>query len=64
LALSEGAPGMCPVLRPGGIDLKDGPLFSALKARVNGQAVGIPELHGAATSKTPWNATGMSCSSF
>ncbi|CAK9272769.1 unnamed protein product [Sphagnum jensenii] len=59
LALSEGAPGMCPVLRPGGIDLKDGPLFSALKARVNGQAVGIPELHGAATSKTPWNATDL-----
>jgi hypothetical protein len=58
LALSEGAPGMCPVLRPGGIDLKDGPLFAALTARVNGRAVGIPELHGAATSKTPWNATG------
>ncbi|CAM6008012.1 unnamed protein product [Sphagnum balticum] len=59
LALSEGAPGMCPVLRPGGIDLKDGPLFAALTARVNGRAVGIPELHGAATSKTPWNATDL-----
>ncbi len=38
--------------------LKDGPLFAALTACVNGRAVGIPELHGAATSETPWNATG------
>jgi hypothetical protein len=30
----------------------------ALTARVNGRAIGIPELHGAAISKTPWNATG------
>jgi len=60
LALNEGAPGNCPVVRPGGIDLKDGPLFSALAARVGGHAVGIPELQGAATSKSPWNATGES----
>jgi hypothetical protein len=53
LALSEGTPGMCLVLRPGRIDLKDGPLFAALTARVNGRTIGIPELHGAATSKTP-----------
>ncbi|XP_024376073.1 transcription factor VOZ1 isoform X2 [Physcomitrium patens] len=59
LALNEGAPGMCPVVRPGGIDLKDGPLFAALAARVNGHAVGIPELQGAATSKSPWNATDL-----
>jgi len=59
LALNEGAHGMCPVVRPGGIDLKDGPLFSALAARVGGHAVGIPELQGAATSKSPWNATDL-----
>lgn len=59
LALNEGAPGNCPVVRPGGIDLKDGPLFSALAARVGGHAVGIPELQGAATSKSPWNATDL-----
>ena len=58
LAINEGALGMCPVVRPGGIDLKDGPLFAALQARVSGHAVGIPELQGAATSKSPWNATG------
>jgi hypothetical protein len=58
LAVNEGAPGMYPVVRPGGIDLKDGPLFAALAARVDGHAVGIPELQGAATSKSPWNATG------
>ncbi|KAG0577499.1 hypothetical protein M758_5G153900 [Ceratodon purpureus] len=59
LAINEGAPGMCPVVRPGGIDLKDGPLFAALAARVDGHAVGIPELQGAATSKSPWNATDL-----
>ncbi|XP_024378751.1 transcription factor VOZ1 isoform X2 [Physcomitrium patens] len=59
LAITEGAPGMCPVVRPGGIDLKDGPLFAALAARVGGHAVGIPELQGAATSKSPWNATDL-----
>lgn len=59
LAINEGAPGMSPVVRPGGIDLKDGPLFAALAARVDGHAVGIPELQGAATSKSPWNATDL-----
>jgi hypothetical protein len=44
---------MCPILRPGGIDIKDGPLFATLKACVNGQAIGILELHGVAISKMP-----------
>ncbi|KAH9315740.1 hypothetical protein KI387_024367, partial [Taxus chinensis] len=56
LALNEGAPGMNPVLRPGGIDLKDGPLFAALGAKTQDKAIGIPECEGAATSKSPWNA--------
>ncbi|ONK79095.1 uncharacterized protein A4U43_C01F2890 [Asparagus officinalis] len=56
LALSEGLPGMNPVLRPGGIDLKDGPLFAALAAKTQGKIVGIPECEGAATTKSPWNA--------
>ena len=60
LALSEGPPGMTPVLRPGGIDLKDGPLFAALAAKTQGKSVGIPECGGAATTKSPWNAPGMS----
>ncbi|GLJ38655.1 hypothetical protein SUGI_0788050 [Cryptomeria japonica] len=56
LALSEGPQGMSPVLRPGGIELKDGPLFAALGAKTLGKAVGIPECEGAATAKSPWNA--------
>ncbi|CAN6483189.1 unnamed protein product [Victoria cruziana] len=56
LALQEGPPGMKPVLRPGGIDLKDGPLFAALCAKTQGKDVGIPECEGAATTKSPWNA--------
>ncbi|XP_038986126.1 transcription factor VOZ1-like [Phoenix dactylifera] len=56
LALNEGPPGMTPVLRPGGIDLKDGPLFAALTAKTQGKNVGIPECEGAATAKSPWNA--------
>eukprot|EP00252_Welwitschia_mirabilis_P000700 TRINITY_DN10674_c0_g1_i1.p1 TRINITY_DN10674_c0_g1~~TRINITY_DN10674_c0_g1_i1.p1 ORF type:complete len:554 (+),score=123.47 TRINITY_DN10674_c0_g1_i1:941-2602(+) len=56
LALKEGAPGMHPVLRPGGIELKDGPLFAALTAKTQDKAVGIPQCEGAATSKSPWNA--------
>ncbi|KAH7423103.1 hypothetical protein KP509_12G039200 [Ceratopteris richardii] len=56
LALSEGAGGRSPVVRPGGIDLKDGPLFSSLLAKSQNKAVGIPECEGAATSKSPWNA--------
>lgn len=59
LALNEGPPGMTPVLRPGGIDLKDGPLFAALIAKTRGKNVGIPECEGAATNKSPWNAPGM-----
>lgn len=56
LALSEGPPGMSPVLRPGGIGLKDGLLFAALSAKAQGKDVGIPECEGAATAKSPWNA--------
>ncbi|XP_010924399.1 transcription factor VOZ1-like isoform X2 [Elaeis guineensis] len=56
LALNEGPPGMTPVLRPGGIDLKDGPLFAALCAKTQGKNVGIPVCQGAATAKSPWNA--------
>jgi len=55
-ALNEGTPGMIPVLRPGGIDLKDALLFAALGAKTMGKAVGIPECEGAATAKSPWNA--------
>lgn len=58
LALSEGPPGMTPVLRPGGIGLKDGLLFAALSAKAQGKDVGIPECEGAATAKSPWNAPG------
>ncbi|KAL7212984.1 hypothetical protein ACSBR2_015646 [Camellia fascicularis] len=56
LALNEGPPGMSPVLRPGGIGLKDGLLFAALSAKAQGKEVGIPECEGAATAKSPWNA--------
>lgn len=59
LAWNEGPPGMTPVLRPGGIDLKDGPLFAALTAKTQEKNVGIPECEGAATAKSPWNAPGM-----
>ncbi|XP_010549375.1 PREDICTED: transcription factor VOZ1-like isoform X2 [Tarenaya hassleriana] len=56
LAFNEGPPGMNPVVRPGGIGLKDGLLFSALSAKAEGKDVGIPECEGAATAKSPWNA--------
>ncbi|KAE7995774.1 hypothetical protein FH972_000542 [Carpinus fangiana] len=56
LALNEGPPGMGPVLRPGGIGLKDALLFAALGAKAQGKDVGIPECEGAATAKSPWNA--------
>ncbi|KAF6996836.1 hypothetical protein CFC21_013129 [Triticum aestivum] len=57
LALSDdGLLGTRPVMRPRGIDLKDGPLFDALCAKVQGKNVGIPVCEGAATSKSPWNA--------
>jgi hypothetical protein len=47
-----------PVIRPRGIDLKDGPLFAALSAKVQGKNVGVPICEGAATAKSPWNAPG------
>jgi hypothetical protein len=56
LALNEGPPGMRPVLRPGGIGLKDGLLFASLSAKAQGKDVGVPECEGAATAKSPWNA--------
>ncbi|XXG66760.1 hypothetical protein AAC387_Pa06g0268 [Persea americana] len=64
LAVNEGPPGMTPVLRPGGIDLKDGPLFAALTAKTQGKDVGIPECEGAATTKSPWNAPELFNRSF
>lgn len=56
LAPSEGYPGSPPVVRPGGIGLKDNLLFAALSAKAQGRDVGIPECEGAATAKSPWNA--------
>ncbi|KAI5657212.1 hypothetical protein M9H77_26005 [Catharanthus roseus] len=56
IAPAEGYPGMAPVLRPGGIGLKDNLLFAALSAKAQGRDVGIPECEGAATTKSPWNA--------
>ncbi|GAA0155705.1 DNA-binding transcription factor [Lithospermum erythrorhizon] len=56
IAPSEGCLGMAPVLRPGGIGLKDSLLFAALCAKAEGKDVGIPECEGAATAKSPWNA--------
>lgn len=50
---------MTPVLRPGGIGLKDNLLFSALKAKTEGKNVRVPNCEGAATAKAPWNAPGM-----
>lgn len=56
LAPGEGYPGRPPVVRPGGIGLKDNLLFAALGAKAQGKDVGIPECEGAATTKSPWNA--------
>lgn len=56
LAVSEDSPGLTPVLRPGGINLKDSLLFNAVNARAQGKRVGIPHCEGAATTKSPWNA--------
>lgn len=58
LANNEGLPGMTPILRPGGIDVKDGPLFAAVLAKTQGKEVGIPKCEGAASTKAPWNAPG------
>ncbi|EOX99553.1 Vascular plant one zinc finger protein isoform 4 [Theobroma cacao] len=57
LALNEDPPGMTPILRPGGISLKDNLLLDALRAKTQGKNVGIPQCEGAATMKSPWNAT-------
>ncbi|PIN15624.1 hypothetical protein CDL12_11731 [Handroanthus impetiginosus] len=56
LAPREGYPSRPPVVRPGGIGLKDNLLFAALGAKALRKDVGIPECEGAATSKSPWNA--------
>ncbi|KAK9664245.1 hypothetical protein RND81_14G028300 [Saponaria officinalis] len=55
LARKECPPGTGPVLRPGGIGLKDGPLILALRSKIQGNDVGIPECPGAASTKSPWN---------
>ncbi|XP_065875552.1 transcription factor VOZ1-like [Euphorbia lathyris] len=57
LALNEGPPGMNPVVRPMGIGLKDNLLFTALSSKAQGKNVGIPQCEGAASTKSPWNAT-------
>ncbi|GKU96324.1 hypothetical protein SLEP1_g9572 [Rubroshorea leprosula] len=57
LALNEDRPGMTPILRPGGISLKDNLLIEAVQAKTQGKNVGIPQCEGAATEKSPWNAT-------
>ncbi|XP_073016855.1 transcription factor VOZ1-like [Primulina eburnea] len=56
LAPDEGYLGRPPVVRPGGIGLKDNLLFAALGTKAQGKDVGIPECEGAATAKSPWNA--------
>lgn len=56
LAKSEDE-GKTPILRPGGIDVKDGPLFAAVLAKTLGKEVGIPKCEGAASAKAPWNAS-------
>lgn len=56
VAQTEGCPGMKPVIRPKGIELKDNLLFAALTAKSQGKNVGVPECQGAATAKSPWNA--------
>ncbi|WOG85115.1 hypothetical protein DCAR_0104302 [Daucus carota subsp. sativus] len=56
LAPNEGRPGMTPILRPQGIGLKDNLLFSALRAKIEGKEVGVPDCEGAATAKCPWKA--------
>ncbi|KAM0051120.1 putative transcription factor VOZ1/VOZ2 [Helianthus debilis subsp. tardiflorus] len=56
-AQNEGQFGMAPVFRPKGIELKDSLLFDALSAKSHGKDVVVPECEGAATAKSPWNAT-------
>jgi hypothetical protein len=56
LALNEDSPGTAPVLRPGGISLKDNLLIDALRAKTQGKNVGIPVCEGAVNTKCPWNA--------
>lgn len=58
LAPDEGYLGRPPVVRPGGIGLKDNLLFAALGTKAQGKDVGIPDCEGAATAKSPWNAPG------
>jgi len=60
LALNEDSPGTAPVLRPGGISLKDNLLIDALRAKTQGKNVGIPVCEGAVNTKCPWNAAGES----
>ncbi|KAE8668217.1 Transcription factor VOZ1 [Hibiscus syriacus] len=57
LAVNEDPPGTTPILRPGGTSLKDNLLLDAVRAKAQGKNVGIPQCEGAATMKSPWNAT-------
>ncbi|XP_057450680.1 transcription factor VOZ1-like isoform X2 [Lotus japonicus] len=56
VANKEGLPGTTPIVRPRGIDIKDGPLFASVLAKTQGKEVGIPKCEGAASTKSPWNA--------
>lgn len=58
VANKEGLPGTTPIVRPRGIDIKDGPLFASVLAKTQGKEVGIPKCEGAASTKSPWNAPG------
>ncbi|KAJ9565958.1 hypothetical protein OSB04_001924 [Centaurea solstitialis] len=46
IAQTEGQPGMNPIIRPKGIELKDNLLFSALCAKAQGKNVGVPSAKG------------------
>lgn len=54
----EGTSGRAPVVRPWGIELKDPLLLAALRARLAGKSVGIPDCEKSATAKAPWTAPG------
>ncbi|KAL1187975.1 Transcription factor VOZ2 [Cardamine amara subsp. amara] len=57
LAQNEDLPGTAPVLRPGGISLKDNLLIDALRSKTQDKNVGIPVCEGAVNTKCPWNSS-------
>ncbi|CAN1351490.1 Transcription factor VOZ1 [Linum perenne] len=59
VAVSDGGPGRPPIVRPKGIGVKDNFLFDALTARIQGKDVGIPQCAGAASERSPWNASDL-----